>query len=64
MALTIGDHVERSHIGIGQEQIKKISRITKVVIDIVVYQNIKVDTTKAYRHKIWIGKSKDWLLDR
>ena len=38
--------------------------VTKMVVDIVVHQIIKVNTTKTYRHKIWIGKSKDWLLDR
>jgi hypothetical protein len=28
------------------------------------YKGFRMHTTKAYKQKIWIGKSKDWLLDR
>jgi len=47
MTLTIGDQVRGSRVGIGQERITKNFAVTKMIIDIVVRQEIKVGYDKG-----------------
>lgn len=47
MTLTIGDQVGGSRVGIDQERITKNFAVSKIIIDIVVRQDIKVEYDKG-----------------